>query len=239
MQFLNQKGWEKTAPVEEPKFFLEQQQKTKLIKEQGIATPPTFLTPKAPPLNLPSPSLNATPTLPIVGPKTLPTNVTPKFARIPKPVKIKQEPKEEPVEEKVEVEENEEDLSEYEKIRLANIAQRKKKFEELKLSDLTKSVGFNPPPKKRRIQTTPTQDRPVPQFTQTLRTRSQVLQQGMASPNLRQNPRAYQASVSTQNVNLQMSQNSDPVPKQIPGFTPIQVQQNLPSVSKPVIGFTS
>ena len=39
LQFLNQKGWEKTAPVEEPKFFLEQQQKTKLIKEQGIATP--------------------------------------------------------------------------------------------------------------------------------------------------------------------------------------------------------
>ena len=148
LQFLNQKGWEKTAPVEEPKFFLDQQQKTKLFKEQGIATLPTFFTPKAPPLNLPSPSLNATPTLPIVGPKTLPTNVTPKFARVPKPVKIKQEPKEEPVEEKVEVEENDEDLSEYEKIRLANIAQRKKKFEELKLSDLTKSVGFNPLPKK-------------------------------------------------------------------------------------------
>ena len=236
LQFLNQKGWEKTAPVEEPKFFLDQQQKTKLFKEQGIATPPTFLTPKAPPLNLPTPSLNATPTLPIVGPKTLPTNVTPKFARVPKPVKVKQEPKEEPVEEKVEVDENEEDLSEYEKIRLANIAQRKKKFEELKLSDLTKSVGFNPPPKKRRIHTTPTQDPPIPQFTQTLRTRSQVLQQGMASPSLRQNPRAYQASVSTQNVHPQMSQNSEPVPKQIPGFTPIQVQQSPSSVSKPIIG---
>ena len=43
LQFLNQKGWEKTAPVEEPKFVLEQQQKTKLIKELGNATPPFFI----------------------------------------------------------------------------------------------------------------------------------------------------------------------------------------------------